>query len=325
MEVQLANRKEIAPKTWDAFVEASPQGMIYSCYDYISTLEPEWHAVIVRSNDIIHAVMPFTLKKKAGITYSTQPVFTQYWGIMFRRAEANTAKSFEQKRQWVKLIIKALPPDIRLFNYNFSPAFDYPLPFFWNGFTVSPRYSNHIDLDRSIDDLWSNISEKARGHIRKVEKDGVTVRIGHEIDEVVRIFRKAKEQKIKNMTDSNYKAIRDIAHHYAQKDMCYTIIANDAAGKPIAGTIYFKFRDTTIHFLGSTDPEYKGRGAMSLIIWKALQNARDNSKTFDFEGSMIEPVEQFFLSFGSTPVPYLSIVKDRLPFIIRQLRNLKNR
>lgn len=322
MEAVILKKQEIDADVWDSFVQASPQGMIYSCHYYISALEPDWQAVVVRSNDMIHAVLPFTVKSKGGISYSTQPIFTQYWGIMFRPAEANTAKSFEQKRQWVKLILKTLP-EIKLFNYNFSPDFDYPLPFFWDGYTVTPRYSNHISLNQTKEELWSNISEKARGHIRKTEKDGVSVTYGQEVDEVIRIFRKAKEEKIKNMTDSRYKALTDIAHHYTQKGMCHTIVARDASGNAVAGTIYFKYRGTTIHFLGTTDPEYKGRGAMSLIIWSALQKAKDDCHTFDFEGSMIEPIEQFFLSFGSTPTPYLNIKKEALPLWVKIARKLR--
>ena len=62
---------------------------------------------------------------------------------------------------------------------------------------------------------------------------------------------------------------------------------------------------------------------MSLIIWEAIKIAKQHSTIFDFEGSMIEPIERFFLGFGSTPKPYLNIVKDKLPFVVRQLRKLK--
>lgn len=323
MEAIIQSNKEIDAARWDSFVHASPQGMIYSCFHYISGLEKEWYAVVVKSGETMHAVMPFIVKKKGGISYSTQPIFTQYWGIMFRPAEANVAKSFEQKRQWVKAIIKALPGDVRLFHYNFSPYFDYPLPFFWQGFQVSPRYSNHLSLARSVDELWSNISEKARGHIRKTEKDGITVSSGQEIDQVISIFRKAKEASIKNISSQHYQSIADIAQYYLTKGMCHTLVASDAEGAPVAGCIYFKFKDTTIHFLGSTDPDHKGRGAMSLIIWKAIQQAKEEGyKVFDFEGSMIEPIEQFFLSFGSVPTSYLNIRKEELPLAVRLGRKL---
>jgi hypothetical protein len=325
MEAVILSKQDISEAVWDSFVAASPQGMIYSCYYYISRLETKWYAVIIKSGETIHAVMPFIIRKKAGITYSTQPIFTQYWGIMFRPSEANIAKYFEQKRQWVKMIIKALPADIKLFNYNFSPAFDYPLPFFWEGFTVSPRYSNHLSLQRTEEELWANISEKARGNIRKTEKDGISVTYGQEINEVVSIFRKAKEGKIKNITAGHYEAIRDIAHHYSLKGMCYTIVARDANNNPVAGTIYFNFRNTTIHFLGTTDPDYKGRGAMSLIIWKAILRAKADCAVFDFEGSMIEPIEQFFLSFGSIPTTYLSIKKETLPLAVRLFQKFRGR
>lgn len=325
MEAVILRKQEIEADIWDGFVAASPQGMIYSCYHFMSALEPDWQAVFIRNNDMIHAVMPFTIKSKAGIPYSTQPVFTQYWGIMFRPAETNsTAKFFEQKRQWVRMILNTLP-DIKLFDYNFSPAFDYPLPFFWQGYSVSNRYSNQIDLRKTKEELWSGISEKTRSHIRKSEKDGLTITSGHEIDEVIKIFRKAKDEKIKNMTDSHYKALADIARHYMQIGMCYTLIARDKEGKPVAGTLHFKYKTTTIYFLGTNDPEYKGTSALSQVIWTAIQQAKEDCTVFDFEGSMIEPIEHFFLSFGAAPAPYLNIRKEQLPLWARAAKKLRGR
>ena len=323
MEAVILRRQEIDVDVWDRFVASSPQGMIYSCHHYISTLEPDWQAVIIRNKDMIHAVMPFTVKSKGGVPYSTQPVFTQYWGIMFRPVETNSAaKAFEQKRQWVRLILNTLPA-IKLFDYNFSPAFDYPLPFSWNGFSLNTRYSNQIDLSKPTEELWSNISEKTRSHIRKTEKDELSINIGKEIEEVITIFRKAKDEKIKNMTDSHYKALADIARHYIEKGMCYTIIARDKSGEPVAGTLHFKYKGITIYALGTNNPEYKGTSALSLLIWTAIQHAKEDCTVFDFEGSMIEPIEHFFLSFGATPKPYLNIRKEQLPLWVKVARKLR--
>jgi hypothetical protein len=44
-------------------------------------------------------------------------------------------------------------------------------------------------------------------------------------------------------------------------------------------------------------------------MWNAIKIASENTKRFDFEGSMIENVERFFRSFGAVPIPYYNIKK----------------
>ena len=270
MEVSVLGRAEIDPSTWDKFIGSSPQGMIYACYDYMTALDKTWQAIIVKKNETIQAVMPLVIRKKAGIHYSLQPVFTQYWGIMFRPVDSSISRAFELKKQLVKLIIEHIPDPIKLFNYNFSPAFDYPLPFYWNDYDLLTRYTNQIDLKQTEEALWANVSEKTRSLVRKVEKSGITVTKSNDINTVIAIFRNAKGDVIKNMKDADYTALSEIAKHYASKGMSYTLIAADENGNALAGALYFTFKDTTIHFFGSTLPEYKSSGAMSLVIWEGI-------------------------------------------------------
>jgi len=46
-------------------------------------------------------------------------------------------------------------------------------------------------------------------------------------------------------------------------------------------------------------------------MWHAIQFASTVSTIFDFEGSMIEPVERFFRGFGAVQTPYFSLTHVR--------------
>ena len=46
---------------------------------------------------------------------------------------------------------------------------------------------------------------------------------------------------------------------------------------------------------------------MSLCLWEAILDASKYTKSFDFEGSMIEPIERFVRAFGATQRPYFQI------------------
>jgi hypothetical protein len=61
---------------------------------------------------------------------------------------------------------------------------------------------------------------------------------------------------------------------------------------------------------GST-PKGKQDSVHSLLLWEAIQWAMESGRIFDFEGSMIEPVERFFRTFGAHQVPILNIHKER--------------
>jgi hypothetical protein len=61
------------------------------------------------------------------------------------------------------------------------------------------------------------------------------------------------------------------------------------------------------YLLGGADPDLRSSGAMSLLLWRAIQFAATVSSRFDFEGSMLEPVERFVRSFGAVQKPYFCI------------------
>ena len=45
-----------------------------------------------------------------------------------------------------------------------------------------------------------------------------------------------------------------------------------------------------------------------MLIWEAIKHAvAQGSEVFDFEGSMIEPIEGAFRSFGARQVPYFAV------------------
>jgi hypothetical protein len=68
---------------------------------------------------------------------------------------------------------------------------------------------------------------------------------------------------------------------------------------------------TTYLLYGGTDPEFRSTGVNSVVVWEATRRACETSRSFDFLGSMIEPVERVNRSFGARQVPYFFVTKQR--------------
>jgi hypothetical protein len=70
--------------------------------------------------------------------------------------------------------------------------------------------------------------------------------------------------------------------------------------------------------MSGIDPDLRNSGAMSLLVWEALRFAATVTERFDFEGSVIEPVERFFRAFGGAQKPYFRVTRfsRRMKFLM---------
>jgi hypothetical protein len=53
-------------------------------------------------------------------------------------------------------------------------------------------------------------------------------------------------------------------------------------------------------------------GANTLLYWEAIRLASQVSRAFDFEGSMVEPIEHYFRGFGGRQTPYFCVRRANL-------------
>jgi hypothetical protein len=61
------------------------------------------------------------------------------------------------------------------------------------------------------------------------------------------------------------------------------------------------------YLLGGADPRLRSSGLQRLLFWEAIKLASGKNLKCDFEGSMIEPIERVFRTFGAAQVPYLQV------------------
>ena len=67
--------------------------------------------------------------------------------------------------------------------------------------------------------------------------------------------------------------------------------------------------------MGGGNPDLRNSGAQSLCMWEAIKFASSLNLSFDFEGSMIEPIERFFRNFGAIQTPFFCIYKTNSKLI----------
>lgn len=293
-------------KTW---CESHPEIPLFLQYRWMEIVaKPEqWAVAIIQSGNEIQAFLPYFKKKKLQFDIITVPPLTPYMGPWIHYPEGQkdaTRLSFEKKM--MEQLINQLPKTDKYIQY-FHPAITNWLPFYWNGFEQSTRYTYIIDDLSDSEKLFKNLQGNIRREIAKAQKS-LTV---SDCDEVQTLHQLKEKDFLQKGNEINYSKayFNQIYQKLKAQDSCKAWIAKDVSGKPIASLLLVWDDESAYYLAGAVDPKNKNTGAMSLLMWTAILFSSSVTNAFNFEGSMIEPVERFFRSFGAKQIPYFEIRK----------------
>lgn len=267
-----------------------------------------WDVVLVEKGANIIASMPYINKRRFGLTVSNQPVLTQTLGPWLRPSNAKYARKLSQEKDLLQKLFSQLP-DFNHFHQNWHYCRTNWLPIYWMGYKQTTRYTYRIESLENTDAIWDGFEANIRTDIRKASnKEGVTVRTDLTIDDFLKLNEKVflrQGMALPYKKDLVYKLDSAAEKNKSRK----IFIAEDEQGRHHAA-VYLIWDDNSAYYLmGGGDPELRNSGATSLCMWEAIQFASTVTKSFDFEGSMLEPVERFFRNFGAVQTPYFAISK----------------
>jgi hypothetical protein len=288
---------------------------------WLEALAPgAWDAVEVEQDGKLVARLPYVRRRRRGLTVLTQPGLTQSLGPWLAPHEGRYTKRLELEKARMNALIERLPP-FHVFQQSFSTDITNWLPFHWAGFSATVRYTYRIEDLSDPERIWSEMADKVRSAIRKAEKQ-VEVRDDLTFDEFVPLNDETFAQK--GMANpAGREALRRLDAAASARGARQILAAVDADGAVRAATYVVHDERTAYYLLAGRGPGKLG-GEPSLLIWHAIQRARDTSQAFDFEGSMIESIERFFRSFGARQTPYLRVTgvrgRGRIAELARSVR-----
>ncbi len=284
-----------------------------------------WGIAEVRQNSQILASMPWVLKQnRLGLRILSQPALTQTLGPWIAEPPQKTkyGTRLAREKDLMEALINQLP-HYHVLRQNFAPEITNWLPFYWHGFQQTTRYTYRLDLSCERDDLWAGFQENVRREIRKAIKRGVVIEESKDIDAFLVLNEKTFLRQGMNLPYTK-SYVRNFFSASLAHQAGKIFLARDEDGRVHAGNLIVWNKHCAYYLMGGGDPQLRNSGAMSLAMWHAIEFASKVAKIFDFEGSMIEPVERFFRGFGAVQTPYFAMthVPSRLMASLMTMRSL---
>lgn len=252
-----------------------------------------WDVAIVAEEECILAVWPYCIEKKWGFKILRNPKLTAYLGPVFLSAYREEVLS----ELWSQL------PRTDMMQCSCIPEFTATDFFIAKGFEHKKKRTFYIGLQATDEELWAKLFPKRKNDIRKAQQDLTVKEVPLDVPQFVQWHQRAFNDKHKAypFSVSFFERITSVAAQYKSS---LSLAAYDKKDNCL-GQIWLGFDQTKMYYLLSATPAETHRGAIALLIWNAVLEAKKAGLSiFDFEGSMDEGIANFFQRFGGTEMSY---------------------
>jgi Acetyltransferase (GNAT) domain len=265
-----------------------------------------WGEAAVERDGRVVARLPYVVRGRPRLRMLTMPPLTQTLGPWVERGHARGPRALGDELDLLGRLEAALPR-ADAFVQQFAPCELNALPFHWAGYRLELQYTYRLTGLQSETALWDGLRGSVRREIRKARRT-VDVRDDLALDRFHAVWAKTfARQGLPAPATLEQLARLDAA--CTAHGASVRLSAHDDAGEVHAVAYVVWDEHAAFYLLGGADPALRTSGASSLLLWDALVRARAMTDVFDFEGSMLAPVERFFRGFGAVQTPYLRVTR----------------
>lgn len=191
---------------------------------------------------------------------------------------------------------------------RFNPCTENEKIFKQNIDIIENRITVCLDLDKSIDDIWSNdIKSKNRNMIRKAEKSGLSVEISNEYN----TFKDIYEATMGKVNADGYYYFKPEYYIDMEQNHNYVMLNVKFQDETVASAIFMAYNNYFHYHLAGSKKEYLKFAPNNLLLWEAIKYANEKGhKIFHFGGGLTNNTEDNLFKFKS------SFSKEYLNFYI---------
>lgn len=293
---------EIDVEKWDACVNRSPAEMPYSLSWYLDISSPHWGGLVLNDYE---AVMPITYDKKYGVHYAFRPPGVQQGGIL---------ASFHIGEEITRDFLDAVPKkfwfaDVFLNAYNsLSPSRE------------SVEQTNLVlPLKPTWEEIYKGYNQRTKRNIKKGEKAGLQVFTAGSVDPIIKLFENHQAPNLSLRPDF-FPVMKQLMYVMLHKNRGEVWAATDETNTVVAGFFLAVHKGRKIFLFSGNNDYGKQVGAMSWLIDQCLKLNASSDVIFDFEGSNLPGLSDFYRGFGAIEENYHHITLNRLPGFLKFLK-----
>lgn len=296
MLISYVCHKDIDKKRWDALIEQSPAGRVYAYSWYLDALAVRWGALIGGDYEF---VMPLPYSLKYGIARILTPPFIQQLGVFGHRLpDSDLYERF----------LHAIPVWFRYLDLSVNGELSIP------SVLIKKRTNLILDIDRPYEQIAQEYRSDARKKLRS--KSDFIYCEGADIKQVLSDYQTYNNIASFNLKAAVFKRLQQAVESALERGRLVSAVIKDSTGGIMASGLFLISHGRSYYIVGSQSERGKACYATHVLIDGFIQHHACKLKIFDFEGSDIPGVAEFFRKWGSMPEYYSRVQISRFPLTL---------
>ena len=293
---------DINKEKWDGCILNALNSLIYVHSFYLDNCtNNNWDALVLNDYETI---MPITFKKKYGINYLYQPAFFQQGGIFsIKKIDGEIINLFlteiVKRFQFAEINLNYLNPLISKINIKVSQKNNFILP-----------------LNNSYTHTAQGFKKEFIKNVAKSKKYLLEYEEAKSPDVLINQYKKLYSSRFLHVKDKDYNALKINCNSLHKH---HNIILRTAGikGEIFAAIVLLKDTKRLYNVGGSITEQGRKLRANHFLYNKVIEEFSEQDLIFDFEGSDIKGIADFYQSMNPLNQKYISIKFNNLPKLIK--------
>ena len=305
MGIKHLKYNQIDFEKYDICIENSYNSCIYAFSWYLDIVaEKQWEVLVLGDYE---SVMPLPVRKKYFITYVHNPLWVLQLGV-FSINETNNNNPFIKKAFSIYKLI-----DLRLNIDNKIGGFSEE---------KTEKQTHFLKLD-NYDVIKSNFRSDRKKDLKRAVKSGLYGKWNDDLKLFLDLFFKNITSRVSSINEKDFNRLQSIIEICIEKEKGELLSVFDENNNLVASGFFLKHNKKITILVSTTDLKNRKNGANTYLIDQAIKKYLSNYKVFNFGGSSIKSIANYFLSFGAKENTYYQINYNNLPLLYKIIKSLK--
>ncbi len=257
--------------------------------------------------------MPIPIQSKIGIPYLWQPLFCQQLGIY--SIEPITQEQYSGFFQSLYSTFKYAA------KYSLNVENPYPTAEFLE---AKPLYTHHLALDKPYPEIRAGYNRDRKLNLKRALKAEQQIIESQDLSPLMELFRENTADKVLGGTPNwAYPLLGRVFDTLLARSKAQLYYTVKPSGEITSGVMLAFHRNQVIYLFNAGKERFKRENGRTLILDSFFQKHGNSSLIFDFESPSVDPIAEFYKSFGAIPQPFYQIRYNRLPWWISLGRKVK--
>ena len=298
--IRIIKRRDLDLQKYDSCIDESLQSRIFGFSWYLDVTVEHWQVAVLNDYE---AVMPLPVRQKFGISYVYPPFWILELGIFYKDPidESVFIDKIKEEFRWIELRLNSANNfDL---NYQFCSKMQY----------------QQLSLSDTFDQIQNSYRKDRKKDLRKAKESGLVVKWDDDSNHLIDLFKKSIGKRTSNITESDYKNLREIIRTCSKKGLGRILSVYAEDDSLVASSFVLLHKNTCTILVSATDFSNRGNGANTFLIDTLLRHYQNQFEFFNFGGSSIQSIGEYFKSFGANTVDYPFIAWKKHPKLFKLL------